>query len=158
METLAGFHIAAVSQLDLLAPLVVTQGDKAAKPNDQHARDPITLFHAPESVSVAESGSDVNLSMAWEHKFLVFSFLGAGLTQEFALMMVDGTPFHKLPEWEELKEELKAGKKGATLTDVLNKFGEQGWHVASQSIAPDNNLQHVNRDAFLHFMTLKREV
>ena len=105
--------------------------------------------------ALPELGSDVNLSMAWQHKFLIFTLMGQGLTQELGSCMVDGTNINKLPEWEELKA---TGKKKLTLTDLLNKFGEQGWQVASQSIAPDNNMQHVLKEAFMHFMTLKREV
>ena len=93
--------------------------------------------------------------MAWQHKFLIFTLMGQGLTQELGSCMVDGTNINKLPECEELKA---AGKKKLTLTDLLNKYGEQGWQVASQSIAPENNMQHVYKEAFMHFMTLKREV
>ena len=105
--------------------------------------------------AVPESGSDVNRSMAWQHKFLIFTLMGQGLTQELGSCMVDGTNANKLPEWEAIKA---TGKKHPTLADLLNKFGEQGWHVASQSIAPSNNMQHVLKEAFMHFMTLKREV
>ena len=87
-----------------------------------------------------ESGSDVNPSMAWQHKFLIFTLMGQGLTQELGSCMVDGTNANKLPEWEAIKA---TGKKHPTLSDLLNKFGEQGWQVASQSIAPENNMQHV---------------
>ena len=105
--------------------------------------------------AVPESGSDVNCSMAWQHKFLAFNLLAYGLTQEIGGCIVDGTPYTKLPEWEELKA---SGKKKPTLTDLLNKFGEQGWHVASQSIAADDNMQNPLKGSYLHFMTLKREV
>ena len=30
--------------------------------------------------------------------------------------------------------------------------------MASQSVAPSNNMQHVQKEAFMHFMTLKREI
>ena len=90
--------------------------------------------------------------MAWQHKFIVFNFLGGGLTHELGYCVVNGTPAKKLPEWEAI------GKKQPTLEDLLNKFGEQGWHVASQSIAPTNNTQNAFPNQFMHFMTLKREV
>ena len=105
--------------------------------------------------AVPESGSDVNRSMAWQHKFIVFNFLGAGATQELGVCNVNGTNANKLPEWEAIKA---TGKKQPTLEDLLNKFGEQGWQVASQSIAPTTNMQNPFKEAYLHFMTLKREV
>ena len=105
--------------------------------------------------AVPESGSDVNRSMAWQHKCLAFNFLGAGVTHELGYCIVDGINANKLPEWEAIKA---TGKKQPTLEDLLNKFGEQGWQVASQSIAPTNNMQNPFKEAYLHFKTLKREV
>ncbi|QNJ13939.1 hypothetical protein SynA18461_01293 [Synechococcus sp. A18-46.1] len=93
--------------------------------------------------------------MAWQHKFLSFNLLGFGVTQELATCVVDGIGLEKLPEWEAIKA---TGKKKPTLGDLLNKFGEQGWQVASQSIAPTNNQQNFFKETYLHFMTLKREV
>ena len=94
--------------------------------------------------AVPESGSDVNRSMAWQHKFLAFNLLAYGLTQEIGGCIVDGTPTQSslVGRAESIQEKL-------TLTDLLNKFGEKGWHVASQSIAADDNMQNPLKGSYL---------
>ena len=71
--------------------------------------------------------------MAWQHKFLVFNFLGMGLTHELEYCVVDGTPAKKLPACKAIRN------KQPTLEELANKVGEQSWQVASQSIAPLDN-------------------
>lgn len=73
--------------------------------------------------------------MKWDYLSIRFSYKGLGIKQEFSILDVDGERV--------LSRSEQAEEAPRTLKDLLKWVGEDGWELATHTIAESSGVQYM---------------